>query len=141
MADLKDLPSQFKTDDEAALKRDLERMSATLLAYSKQVNQDFEATPFVSKITNAGDVQAAFGVLTRVRPFPTGVNVIAPRATPRDAGRKFEIEVMNPTGYVNLKGSVGALVNNSPTGYTLAKFVGYVSVRFDGENFYTDGRL
>lgn len=132
-----DIPLVFDPRNELGLKRDLERLAASLQTLAQDVPRNFVPVPEVGPVaTRAGTIAASYDVVTRVRPA-TGetVTIHLPPPEARDGGRLVVIDVLGSAGTVLVQPLRGALINGAPS-LSLAS-VGEYPVRFDGENFST----
>jgi hypothetical protein len=140
MAAQSGIPLTFHTDDPSALKRELERLAASLAAYFGGLTGNQHAAVVQRRLTKRrlNDTTAAFGQITPVSLSKTTdiLRISAPPPDPRNAGLLFVVRRDSEIGTIKLS-SPGCLVN----GFSLVELssdVGFVWVLFDGENYYTE---
>lgn len=133
-----DIPLAFHPDNPAELKRELERMAATLRPYfsaltgrqsSSVVQKRFVNRPINSPV-------AAFGEVSRVSLVEGQILKISlPPPDIRNAGLLIGFRRSSSTGNVFLS-SPGCTVNGLDIA-RLTNAICFVLVEFDGENYYT----
>lgn len=122
---------------EAVLKRELERLADGIYRWTQDADLRYEPRPTVSPISISGTIYAAFDVITRVQPLDEEtVTVQLPRPDARNGGRRLFVQRLNTAGAIVL--SPLDCTVNSYDRLVLSALPGLVTVRFDGENYYTD---
>jgi hypothetical protein len=130
------IPTTFHPDQPGQLKTELERLSNGLDRYARDLALEVESRPMVRKPELASTF-AAFGALTRIRPAD-GQTIVTqlPAADPRNGGKVLRVLRLSSTGVVYLR-PIDCLINGRDD-YLMTCDVGFVTVLFDGENYYTD---
>lgn len=131
-----DIPLVFPAA-EGALKRELERLASAVYKYTQDADIRYEPRPSISKVYTSGTIAAAFDVITRVSPA-TGetVTVQLPRPDPRNGGRRVIVQRMTTVGAIVIS-PIDCSVNSYDR-YIMTNAPGYVTARFDSENYFTD---
>lgn len=131
-----DIPLAFRAA-ESALKIELERFAGGIYRYTQDAALFFEPKPTVSKIYETGTISAAFDAITRVAPrADETVTVQLPRPDSKQGGRRLFVQRMNTLGAIVLS-PLGCTVNTYDR-IVLSALPGYITARFDGENYFTD---
>ena len=118
------------------LKRDLERNSSELDKFFRNLPKNY--TPRWKYLPLATtNTFAAFDHVRRIAPAANATVIVElPRANTVDGGRELRIQRMNTNGSIYLV-PPDALINGDAR-YHMLMPIGFVTVQWDGEGYYTD---